>query len=66
MKMIYQYIRIEQIHSVAQVPKRWSYPIKLLLSLKKVDPFTELAITPTDDIVSPEIEAMEIIRGREY
>lgn len=66
MKMHYQYVRIEQIHSIAQVPKRWSYPLKMILALKQINPATELAILPIDEIMSIEMEAQEIVRGKEY
>ena len=66
MKMHYQYIRIEQIHSIAQVPKRWSYPLKLILSLKQLNPLRDLYVLPINEILSSEVEAQEIIRGKEY
>jgi hypothetical protein len=37
MKMMYEYARVEQIHSLSQCPERWAYPLHLLLSLKKID-----------------------------
>ena len=66
MCMHYEYIRIEQIHSVAQIPSRWSYPLKLILSLKKLDPVSELFIQPIEEVLSPDLQAQEILRGKEY
>ena len=65
MKMMYEYSRIEQIHSVAQCPDRWAYPIQLLMRLKKLDLHTELAIPPVQSMFGG-CSATELVRGREY
>ena len=44
MKMMHEYARIEQIHSIAQCSERWAYPLSLLLKLKKVDVDSELVV----------------------
>lgn len=65
MRMMYEYCKMEQIHSVAQCPDRWAYPIQLLMRLKKLDLHTELAILPVQSMFSG-CTATELVRGREY
>jgi hypothetical protein len=52
MKMLYQYVRLEQIHSLAQCPDRWCFPLRLLLGLKKVDLHRELYILPIESLLN--------------
>ena len=66
MRMVYEYARLEQIHSIAHCPKRWSYPLRLIAHLKKVDLALDFWIQPIKELFSEEVEAMEILRGREY
>ena len=36
-RMMHEYVRVEQIHSIAQCPERWSYPVFcLLFNLAKI------------------------------
>ena len=57
--MLYEYTKIEQIHSIAQCPERWSHPLRLLLQIKNVE---DLHVFP----VLSEQSVVEIIPGREY
>lgn len=66
MKMMYEYVRVEQIHSIAQFPERWAYPLGLLLQLNKINPETDLAITSCLATYKFNQNVVEIIRGREY
>ena len=66
MKMMYEYVRVEQIHSLAQFPERWAYPLGLLLQLNKINPATDLAIASCLSTYKHNQNVIEIIRGREY
>lgn len=66
MKMMFDYARVEQIHSIAQCPDKWAYPLHLLLSLKQIDVGQDLSIPATSSLFNYHEHATEIIPGREY
>lgn len=68
-KMMHEYVRVEQIHSIAQCPERWSYPVFcLLFNLAKItDIQNDLVIKPEPELLAKIDEHVtEIITGREY
>lgn len=68
-KMMHEYVKVEQIHSIAQCPERWSYPVFcLLFNLAKItDIQNDLVIKPEPELLAKiEDNVVEIITGREY
>ena len=68
-KMMHEYVRVEQIHSIAQCPERWSYPVFcLLFNLAKItDIQNDLVIKPEPELLAKiDDHVTEIITGREY
>jgi hypothetical protein len=66
MRMLYQYVLVEQIHSVSQCPGRWSYPLNLLFKLANFDIQNDLVIMIDQSILQSGKMVNEIIKGKEY
>ena len=68
-KMMHEYVKVEQIHSIAQCPERWTYPVFcLLFNLAQLtDIANDLVIKPEPELLARIDENVtEIITGREY
>jgi len=64
--MVYEYARIEQIHSVAQCPPRWAYPVQLLMNCKGVNLYSDLIISPINELADCTDHTTEIIARKEF
>jgi hypothetical protein len=69
MKMAYQHIRVTQLFTIFDFPLRWSYPVSLLMYLRRSILQQDLVIQPSlpsdfDD--RPDLYYEELVVGKEY
>ena len=68
-KMVYQYVDIEQIHSISQAPRRWAYPLSVLFKFAGIqqDPLSsDFVIEESQQISQIDNLVEEILKGKEY
>ena len=61
MRMVYQYVQVEQIHSVSQCPGRWAYPLSLLFKMNNIDIQNDLVIMTDQEIANCDKMVSEIL-----
>jgi hypothetical protein len=69
LKMAYQHARVQQLFTILDFPQRWSYPVSLLLYLRRSILSDEFAVTanfPKDFEECPGNYFEEIVPGKEY
>ena len=69
MKMAYQHIRVTQLFTILNFPARWSYPVNLLLYLRRSMLQEELQVMPVFPKDFEECQhkyVEELIPGKEY
>jgi len=69
LKMVYQHARVTQLFTILDFPERWSYPVSLLIYLRRSIVKEELAVAPNfpkDFDECPERYYEELVPGKEY
>jgi len=69
MKMAYTHVRVTQLFTIFDFPPRWSYPVSLLVYLRRSMLQDELAVIPNFPIDfedCPDKYYEELVPGKEY